>query len=86
MTHQMTLDDAALWQAACATMPAEKRERLAALHEMQQRRRLSDVERSEEQALLQLHREIVLARARAAILLQGRGYDITDLSQFNPRR
>jgi hypothetical protein len=54
------LNDAALWQAARATMPPEQRDRLAGLHDEQQRRDLSDEERAEEQALLDLFRQTVL--------------------------
>jgi hypothetical protein len=78
------LNDAALWQAARSTMPADQRERLAALHDAQQRRRLTVKERAEEQALLALYRETLLVRAQAAVLLKQRGYDVSDLSQFVP--
>lgn len=78
------LNDAALWQAARATMPAEQRERLEALHNDQQRRTLTPEERAEEQALLALYRETLLVRAQAAVLLKQRGYDVSDLKQFEP--
>ncbi len=78
------LNDAALWQAARATLPANQRERLETLHEMQQQGRLSSAERTEEQALLDLYKETLLVRAQAAVLLRSRGYDITDLTQFTP--
>ena len=78
------LNDAALWQAARATMSVEQRERLEALHDQQQRRPLTDEERAEEQALMELYRGTVLLRARAALLLKQRGYDISDASQFAP--
>lgn len=82
---QMTyLNDAALWQAARSTLMPEQRERLAALHETQQRRPLSGEERAEEQALLKLYREIVLVRAQAAVLLKQRGYDVSYLTPFEP--
>jgi hypothetical protein len=78
------LNDAALWQAARSTMPAEQRERLASLHDKQQRRGLSDSERSDEAALLDLYHQTVLVRAQAAVLLKQRGYDIADPTQFAP--
>ncbi len=78
------LNDAALWQAVRSTLPSEQRERLAALHEAQQRRPLSDEEQAEEEALLKLYREVILVRAQAAVLLKQRGYDISDLAQFEP--
>jgi len=78
------LSDAALWQAARATLPADQRERLAALHVLQQQRALSRAEHTEEQSLLNLYKETLLVRAQAAVLLQSRGYDIADPSQFAP--
>jgi hypothetical protein len=79
------LNDAALWQAARATMTAEQRERLATLHDQQQRGvMLSPEEQAEEQALLALYRETVLIRAQAAVLLKQRGYDVSELKQFAP--
>jgi hypothetical protein len=78
------LNDAALWQAARATMPADQRERLEALHDTQQRRQLTVKERAEEQAALRLYRETLLVRGQAAVLLKQRGYDVSDLNQFAP--
>jgi hypothetical protein len=78
------LNDAALWQAARATMSAEQRERLEELHDRQQRGPRTDEERAEEEALLGLYRATVLLRARAALLLKQRGYDIGDPGQFAP--
>jgi hypothetical protein len=78
------LSDAALWQAARATLPADQRARLAELHDAQQQRALTRAERTEEQALLGLYKETLLVRAQAAVLLKSRGYDIADLSQFTP--
>ena len=76
------LNDAALWQAARATMSTEQRQRLQALHDKQQRAALTAEERNEEQALLALYRETLLVRAQAAVLLKQRGYDVSDLKQF----
>lgn len=78
------LNDAALWQAARSTMAPEQRERLATLHDIQQRRPLSTAEQAENQALLRLYREALLVRAQAAVLLKQRGYDVGDLTQFEP--
>ncbi len=78
------LNDAALWQAARATMTEVQRERLAALHDQKQRGRLTVEEESEEQALLRLYRDTLLVRAQAAVLLKQRGYDISDPGQFVP--
>lgn len=78
------LNDAALWQAARATMTAGQRERLAALHDQKQGGRLTAAEETEEQALLALYRDTLLVRAQAAVLLKQRGYDVSDPEQFTP--
>lgn len=78
------LNDAALWQAARATMSDEQRARMEDLHTRQKEGKLKKAEQVEEQALLQLYRETVLVRAQAAVLLKQRGYDVSDLTQFQP--
>jgi hypothetical protein len=78
------LNDAALWQAARATMSPEQQERLESLHHRQQDQGLTTAEGVEEQALLTLYRETLLIRAQAAVLLKGRGYDVSDPRQFTP--
>jgi hypothetical protein len=47
LAHLAYLNDAALWQAARTTMTAEQRERLAALHDKQQRELLTAEEGTE---------------------------------------
>jgi hypothetical protein len=84
LAHLAYLNDAALWQAARTTMPAEQRERLATLHDKQQREPLAAEERTEEQGLLALYRETLLVRGQAAILLRQRGYDLSDPQQLTP--
>lgn len=78
------LNDAALWQAARASLSAQQRSRLAFLHTEQQSRTLTSEERSEEEALMALYRETILVRAQAAALLKQRGYDVADTGQFEP--
>lgn len=78
------LNDAALWKAARATLSQEQRERLQALHDKQQRARLTSGELLDEQALTKLYRETLLVRAQAVALLQHRGYDVSDPTQFHP--
>jgi len=85
MSVQMTyLNDAALWQAARATMTAEQRERLESLHDKQQCEELTSEEQAEERTLLRLYRETILVRSQAAVLLKQRGYKVSDLNQFAP--
>ena len=78
------LNDAALWQAARATMPGDQRVRMEELHMKQQREGLTKPEQEEEQALLKLYRETILVRAQAAVLLKQRGYEVSDSTQFQP--
>lgn len=78
------LNDAALWQAARTSMRAEQRERLALLHDKQQRDGLLPQEQIEEEALRKLYRETLLIRAQAAALLKQRNYDVSDPTQFHP--
>lgn len=78
------LNDAALWQAARATMTVAQRERLEDLNDQQQREGLSLAEQEEAQALVALYRETILVRAQAAVLLKQRGYDVSDPNQFQP--
>jgi hypothetical protein len=78
------LNDAALWQAARATMKPEQQERLETLHDKQQREGLTSEEEYEEAALLKLYRETILVRAQAVVLLKLRNYDVSDLTQFQP--
>jgi hypothetical protein len=77
-------DDAALWQAARATLTAEQRDRLEALHDQKREDGLDVDEAAEEEALLALYRATVLLRAQAAVLLKHRGHDVSDPTQFEP--
>lgn len=78
------LNDAALWQAARATMPPPLKVRLEELHARQESAALSDAEIFEVERLEQLYRDTVLVRAQAAVLLKQRHYDVADPSQFAP--
>jgi len=84
LTQMAFLNDAALWQAARSALSSEQQQRLDALHDKQQRTRLSPAEQAEEQALLKLYRETQLVRAQAAVLLMQRGYDLSDPGQIAP--
>jgi hypothetical protein len=82
---QMTyLNDAALWQAARATMPPALKTRLEALHSKHDAEMLSDPEKIEVERLEQLYRDTLLVRAQAAVLLKQRHYDVSDPAQFAP--
>lgn len=74
------LNDAALWQAARSTMPADQQARLETLHfKLQQQGSLTAEEQAEEESLLALYRETILIRAQAAVLLKQRSYNISDV-------
>lgn len=82
LAQMVYLNDAALWQAANATMTEAQRTRLAELHDKEQRHGLDSAEQLEEERLLKLYRETLLVRAEAAVLLKRRNYDVTDPTQF----
>lgn len=78
------MNDAALWRMARTTLTLEQRERLAALHAQQQDTGLTSTEKAEEMDLLQRYKETQLVRAQAIVLLNQRGYDTEDPTQFHP--
>jgi hypothetical protein len=84
LAQMVYLNDAALWSAARTTLLQEHQQRLEALHDKQQRQPLSATERAEEQKLVQLYRETQLVRANAVVLLQQRGYDVSNPDYFAP--
>jgi len=84
LTQMAYLNDAALWQAARATMAPDQRARMEELHDRKREHGLGMEEAAEEEALLALYRETLLVRAQAAVLLKQRGYDVSDAAQFEP--
>lgn len=83
LAQMALLNDAALFQAARATMTPEQRKKLEALHHKQQQQTLTKEEQQEIAALEQLYRDTLLVRAHAAVLLKQRQYDVSDPAQFN---
>jgi hypothetical protein len=73
------LDDAALWRAAHTRFPQPDGERLEELNDKAQREGLTVAERDEQASLLDQYGDVALIRAKSALLLKQRGYDITDL-------
>jgi plasmid stability protein len=73
------LDDAALWQAASARLPAEVAAELEDLHLKQQRERLTDADRESLAGLVRQYERNMLVRAQAAVLLKERGHDVSPL-------
>ena len=75
------LDDAHLWRAAQLTVPPEKSERMQFLSEKLQSEGLMVTEEEEMRQLQHYGQRVMLVRAEAAVLLQGRGFDIAGLRQ-----
>jgi len=78
------LNDAALWQAARATLSPSQRERMENLHHKKQREGLNAEEQIEAESLEALFRDTLIVKAQAAVLLKQRNYDISDPTQFAP--
>ena len=73
------LDDAALWRAARSQLGEEAAARLEELHLKRQREGLTPAESEAAAALTRQYERAMLVRARAAVLLRQRGYDVTAL-------
>ena len=73
------LDDQHLWRAARLTVAEEKSERMQALSQKQKVEGLTAVEREEIEQLQLLAQRVMLVRAEAAVLLQERGHNISQL-------
>lgn len=71
--------DKELWHAARMIAPVEKTERMQLLVEKQQLEGLTAVEQEEAALLSQFFNRVMLVRAKAAVLLQARGHDISSL-------
>lgn len=77
------LNDAALWQAARATLTPSTQLRLESLHHKQQTEPLAAAEVTEMESLEALYRDTIMVRAQAAFLLKQRQYNVADLTQFS---
>ena len=75
------LDDAHLCRAAQLTAPPEKSEQMQFLSEKLQSERLVATEEEEVRQLQHYGHRVMLVRAEAAVLLQGRRFDIAGLRQ-----
>lgn len=76
------LSDHELWQAAQTKLSAEEAEQMQTLVWKQQRDGLTKREQNRAEKLLQRYNRTMLLRAKAAVLLKTRGFDISSL---NPR-
>ena len=78
------LNDAALWQMARATVPPQLRSRMESLHHQLRRGEIAETDQKEIDRLEKLYRDTIVIRAQAALILQERGYDISNPEQFAP--
>lgn len=77
MSH---LSDRILWVLARDRLTAEEEAEFEALNVAGQQRPLTTTEQTRQEELRTAYEQMVLRRARAAVLLQGRGYDLSDPS------
>lgn len=70
----ISVDDAALWQAARSHMPTDAVERLQELNLKRQQEGLVEAEQQESDVLIRQYERSMLVRAQAAALLKQRGH------------
>ena len=78
------LNDAALWEAARSALPAEQAGLLEQLVGENKQRLLTESEREQLEMLTLEFQRVMLVRAKAAVLLKTRGYDISELTSALP--
>ena len=78
------MNDAALWEAARNTLQPEQSARLEELIGESKERLLSAEKKQELDTLIGEYQRILLVRAKSAILLKTRGYDVTELTATLP--
>lgn len=77
------LNDAALWDIARSTLAPEHQQQMDDLLTHKGQGELSDTEQKMLDNLLQEYEKHVLRRSQAAVLLQRRGYDMSDPAILN---
>lgn len=77
------LNDAALFRVAKSTVPPDRHAEMTALLERKGRGELSDLLQARLDELVHMHEALALRRAQAAVLLQRRGYDMSDPDVLN---
>jgi hypothetical protein len=77
------LNDRALWEAARSALPAEHHRRMDDLLAKKGQNRLTTEEEQVLDRLVNEYEVLVLRRSQAAVLLQRRGYDMSDPSVLN---
>lgn len=71
--------DQELWQAARLTAPSEQSKRMQTLLDKQQLEGLTEMEQQEASVLSHFFNRVMLVRAKTAVLLKERGYDISQI-------
>lgn len=84
MDSLIFLNDEALWQAARMTLSLEDSTRLEELITEGKVRALSPDKEEQRNALIGQYQRVMLIRAKAAVLLHSRGYDVSELTTFAP--
>jgi hypothetical protein len=77
------LNDSDLWQVARSTLPVEHYEEVDALLALKSENRLTSSDQDRLEHLLQEYQSLILRRAQAAMLLQRRGYEMSDPAVLN---
>lgn len=72
------LSDDALWALLKNMLSSGQQDELELLSEIASERDLTEEEATRRQELLRQYHEVMLRRAHAAVLLQSRGYDVSD--------
>lgn len=72
------LSNAALWSLAKGQLGEEEQKELENLRDAQRDRLLTAEEQKRQQTLLRAYDELLLRRSHAAVLLQARGFDLSD--------
>jgi plasmid stability protein len=78
------LEDEYLWRTARLTVPDDKTARMQFLIDKQLGEGLTEQEQQETKGLQHLAHRVMLLKAEAALLLQERGFDISQLRQLHP--
>jgi hypothetical protein len=78
------LSDEVLWLLARSALTTTEQEELATLNYQAKRRTLTDEELVNQKALLAAYNRMIVRRAQAALLLQSRGYDMSDPHVLQP--
>ncbi len=74
-----SLEDNALWEIARSRLSPNAAAELETLNWKQQAEKLSSDEQNRQEELIYQYEKTMLLRARAAVLLKERGYDISEL-------